>query len=118
MGHSRGAHRHAVLRCPARLADDSAAEHPGRFLEAWIAARALQSCGVQRAMPAATGRSLAPPVESAPGAGTDNGPCDRPGVYPPAGGHRVERARRLAVLGGGVPVRRGAVWAVATAGGL
>ena len=48
--------RHDEILFPERLDDDMAADHPVRFLDAFVDARALAACGFHRAMPAATGR--------------------------------------------------------------
>ena len=83
MGDLYGANRHDVLCFPERLEDDSAADTPGRFLEAFGDALALAACGCHRAMPAATGR---------PG----SAPCDRLQLDRYGDLHRRRSRRRLA----------------------
>src|SRR5262245_51678419 len=51
MGCLHGAHRHAALLVPERLDASSAAEHPVRLLEAWVAPLPLTLRGCQRAPP-------------------------------------------------------------------
>jgi hypothetical protein len=58
MGLIHGAHRHEAILCPARLDDDIAAEHPVRFLDAFVEHLNLTRLGFQRATPAARGRPM------------------------------------------------------------
>ena len=63
MGCIHGAHRHDAILFPERLDDDIAAEHPVRFLDAFVDHLNLTMLGFQRATPAATGRPAYDPSE-------------------------------------------------------
>ena len=58
MGFIHGAPRPEAIRCPERLDDSIAAEHPVRFLDAFVDHRNRTMLGCQRATPAAPGRPL------------------------------------------------------------
>jgi hypothetical protein len=63
LGFSHGANRHAEILFPERLDDSIAAEHPVRFLVAFVDHRNLTTLGLQRATPAATGRPASDPAD-------------------------------------------------------
>ena len=63
MGFIHGANRHEELRCPERLDDSMAEEHPIRFLDACVDPLILPTLGFQRATPAATGRPAYHPAD-------------------------------------------------------
>jgi transposase len=58
-----GANRHAEMLCPERLDDYRAAEHPVRFLEAFVDPLNRTMLGCQRATPAAPGRPAYAPAD-------------------------------------------------------
>jgi transposase len=62
MGFLHGADRHEAILCPARLDDDMAAEHPGRFLDAFVDHLDLPRRGFPRATPATPGRPASAPA--------------------------------------------------------
>src|SRR5215470_11343492 len=63
MGFIHGAHRHEAILFPERLDDYITAEHPVRFLDAFVDHLALTLLGFQRATPAATGRPAYNPAD-------------------------------------------------------
>jgi transposase len=63
MGFIPGAHRHEAILFPERLDDYIAAEHPVRFLDAFVDHLNLTTLGFQRATPAATGRPAYDPAD-------------------------------------------------------
>ena len=63
MGFIHGAHRHEAILFPERLDDYITAEHPVRFLDAFVDHLALTMLGFQRATPAATGRPAYNPAD-------------------------------------------------------
>jgi len=63
MGFLHGAHRHEEILFPERLDDDLAAEHPVRFLAAFVDHLDLTTLGLQRAIPAAPGRPASDPAD-------------------------------------------------------
>jgi transposase len=60
MGFLHGVHRYEELLCPERLDDYIAAEHPVRFLDAFVDLLNLTTLGFQRVTPATTGRPAYP----------------------------------------------------------
>jgi transposase len=63
MGHIQGANRYEEIRFPERLDDDLTAEHPVRFIDAFVDNLHLEALGFQRAKPAATGRPAYHPAD-------------------------------------------------------
>jgi transposase len=63
MGFIHGANRHEEILFPERLDDYLAAEHPVRFLDAFVDHLNLTPLGFQRAQPAATGRPAYDPAD-------------------------------------------------------
>jgi transposase len=63
MGFIHGAHRHEAILFPERLDDYIAAEHPVRFLDAFVDHLDLTMLGFQRAPPAAAGRPAYNPAD-------------------------------------------------------
>src|SRR5262245_3113496 len=61
LGHSQGANRHAAIQIPHRLEEYSTAATPGRFMEAFVEALALDALGCRHAVAAAPGRPSDPP---------------------------------------------------------
>jgi transposase len=55
MGFIHGANRHEAILFPERLDDSMAAEHPVRFLDAFVDHLNLTTLGLQRATPTPTG---------------------------------------------------------------
>jgi transposase len=63
MGFLHGATRHEESLLPERRDDYLAAEHPVRFLDAFVDHLDLTTLGLQRATPAATGRPAYHPAD-------------------------------------------------------
>lgn len=56
MRHLQGAHRHEEIAFPQRLDAYSAADNPGRFMDAFVDALDREARGVRHVVAAATGR--------------------------------------------------------------